>query len=96
MYDGAMNRECVELRIKAVPGASRTEVGEWLGDRLKVRVAAPPEDGKANRAICELVARHLGVSTAGVEIVSGASRAQKTLRIAGASATEVARVFGMP
>lgn len=91
---GSSSGPGVVLHVKAVPGASRTEVVGWLGDRLKIRVAAPPEGGKANRAICELVAERLGVSAAGVEIVSGALRAQKTLRIAGASAADVARVFG--
>lgn len=52
-----------------------------LGDRLKVRVAAPAEGGKANRALIDLVREWLGVEE--VEIVAGASSARKTLRVRG-------------
>jgi uncharacterized protein (TIGR00251 family) len=64
-----------------VPGASRSEIVGPLGRRLKVRVAAPPEGGKANRAVVELLRGWLGV--AGVEIVAGRGRAEKTARVAG-------------
>ena len=47
--------EGLHLRLKVVPGASRDAVAGPLGDRLKVRVAVAPEDGKANRAVCALV-----------------------------------------
>lgn len=70
------------LNIKAVPGAKRNEIAGRLGARLKVRVSQPPEDGKANRAICQLVARELGVKAARVSVQSGLTIAEKTLRIA--------------
>jgi uncharacterized protein len=71
----------IELSIKVVPGASRSEVAGVLGDRLKVRVAAPAEGGKANRAVVEVLREWLGVR--GVEIVSGSSSPEKTVRVAG-------------
>src|SRR5688500_13727470 len=40
----------VEIRLKAVPGARRSQIAGVLGDRLKLRIAAPPADGQANRA----------------------------------------------
>ena len=46
------------IRVKAVPGASRDEIAGPLGDRLKIRIAAPPEGGKANKAI----AKEMGLS----------------------------------
>ena len=67
-----------------VPGASRSGIAGVLGDRLKVRVAAPPEGGKANRALVELLSRWLGVRD--VEIVAGHSTAEKTVRVSGVSA----------
>ena len=68
-----------EIRLKVVPGASRSEVVGPLGDRLKVRVAAPAEAGKANRAVVELLEAWLGVK--GVTIVAGAASAEKTARV---------------
>ena len=72
-----------DLAIKVVPGASRTEVAGLLGNRLKVRVAAPAEGGRANRAVVELLRRWLGVQT--VEIVGGISSREKTVRVSGLS-----------
>lgn len=78
------------LLIKAVPGARRDEVSGWLGERLKVRVAAPPEDGKANAAICALLARELGLRESQIRIVSGLSRAEKSVEL---TATAMARLL---
>jgi uncharacterized protein len=66
-----------------VPGASRSEIVGVLGNRLKVRVAAPPEAGKANRAVIELLRGWLGVRE--VEIASGASSPEKTVLVLGLS-----------
>jgi uncharacterized protein (TIGR00251 family) len=74
----------LELAVKVVPGASRTEVAGPLGDRLKVRVAAPPEGGKANRALVRVLSQWLGVRD--VAIVAGHSSAEKTVRVSGLSA----------
>jgi uncharacterized protein len=71
----------VLLRIKAVPGASRDQIAGPLGDRLKVRVSAPPEGGKANDAICDLLAAALGVNRRDVAISSGASSPEKSVRV---------------
>lgn len=74
------------LRVKAVPGASRDALAGRLGDRLKVRVAAAPEGGKANEAICALVARALGVKPRQVSVAAGHASAEKTLRVEGYAA----------
>ncbi len=71
------------LHVKVVPGASRSAVAGVLGDRLKLRVAAPPEDGKANAAVVALLADVLGIPARQVELIAGHSRPQKTLRITG-------------
>jgi uncharacterized protein (TIGR00251 family) len=73
----------MELDVKVVPGASRTEIVGPLGNRLKVRVAAPAEGGKANRALVELLRKWLG--TRAVEIVAGVSSPEKTVRVLGLS-----------
>jgi uncharacterized protein (TIGR00251 family) len=69
------------LKVKVVPGARRTEIAGRYDDGLKVRVAAPPEDGKANRALVEVLARELGVKDGAVRIVRGHSSAQKLVEI---------------
>lgn len=79
--------------VKVVPGARREEVAGWLGDRLKVRVSAPPEDGRANRAVCALIARELNCSPRAVSVVVGASSPLKTLQIHGLGAAAVESVF---
>lgn len=81
------------LRVKAVPGAKRDEIsgvwGEGEQARLKIRVSAPPEGGKANKAICTLIARSLGVRQRDVAVVSGQTNPEKTLRIEGVDAERV-------
>ena len=71
----------VLIKVKAVPGASRDEISGMVGDRLKVRVSAPPEGGKANKAICALVAKALAVKPRLVTVESGHSSPEKTLRV---------------
>ncbi len=72
------------IPIKAVPGARRDEIAGMLGNRLKVRVSAPPEGGKANAAICALIAAALGLRARQVEIVAGHASPEKTVRVLGA------------
>lgn len=82
----------IAIRIKVVPGASRSKVVSVLGDRLKVAVAAPPEGGKANKAVCELFAKLLGVAKREVIITLGPMQPLKTVEVLGVSqcaATEV-------
>lgn len=71
----------LRLPVKVVPGASRGEIAGWMGDRLKVRVAAPPERGKANEALVELLAEVLGVPRARVRIVSGTASPLKVVEV---------------
>lgn len=73
--------DVVLIRIKAVPGASRDAIAGPLADRLKLRVAAPPEGGKANRAICKLLARALEVRPGDVEIRAGHASPDKLVAI---------------
>lgn len=81
----------ITLKIKVVPGASRTQLSGWLGDMLKVRVSAPPEQGKANAAVEALLARTLGLPVKSVRIASGKGSPQKLVEIEGLSAAELRR-----
>ncbi len=93
-----MSESTAETRItiKAVPGARRDEIVGMLGDRLKVRVIAPPEGGRANAAICALIADALGVKARQVEVVSGHASAEKTIRVAGAEPESVRKLLTQP
>jgi uncharacterized protein len=83
----------VLIWIKAVPGASRDEVAGIVGDRLKVRISAPPEGGKANKAIIKLLARKLKLKPAQITIESGQTNPEKTVRLSGCTAGEVGRLL---
>ena len=69
------------LRLLVVPGASRTEVVGLQGDRLKLRVAAPPEKGAANKKVLELLAKTLGLPKKAVRLTGGAQSREKVVAI---------------
>ena len=83
----------VVLRLHVQPGAGRTAVVGRHGDALKVRVAAPPERGRANDACVALVAETLGVPAAQVELVSGPASRAKRVRVTGVEADDVRRLL---
>jgi len=70
------------IRVKVTPRAAKSEVvGKMADGTLKVRIAAPPEKGKANAALCDLLARHFGVDSRAVSVVSGQSSSRKLVEI---------------
>ncbi len=81
--------ERVWIRVWVVPGSSRTEIAGLHGDALKVRVAAPAEKGKANRALLDLLSDRLGPAT--VRLVAGGAGRSKTIEVAGADLQDVER-----
>lgn len=82
----------VTLSLHIQPGASRTEAAGLHGEALKLRLAAPPVDGKANTCLIAFLADFLDIPKARVELVSGASSRQKRVRIAGLSAIALDRL----
>ena len=78
-----------QFAVKAVPGSSRDRIQGILGDALKVAVAAPPERGKANFAICALLAQALGVPVRNVTVIAGGTSPRKLVRALGITAAEV-------
>lgn len=71
------------LRLLIQPNARRTEVVGVQGSELKIRVAAPAHEGKANAELVRFVATTLGVPKRAVTIAHGASSRHKTVRIDG-------------
>lgn len=72
------------IAVHAQPGAKRTEVAGLHGDALKVRVAAPPLDDRANEALGAFLARKLGVAKRDVALVAGARSREKRFAVANA------------
>jgi uncharacterized protein (TIGR00251 family) len=68
------------VTVRVRPGSSRNEVVEQ-DDVVVVRVTAPPVDGKANKAVCRLLAQHYGVPPSRVEIIRGHSGRDKVVRL---------------
>jgi len=69
------------LRLTVVPGAQRTQVVGLYGDRLKVRLAAPPEKGSANRELIDFLARSLNLPKSSFQLTVGASSRSKVVAV---------------
>jgi uncharacterized protein len=68
------------LRLKVIPRSAKTEiVGTMADGTLKIKIAAPPEKGKANEELVRFLAAHFGVTR--VEILSGHTAALKMVRL---------------
>ena len=70
------------LAIQAQPNAKRTEVAGLHGDALKIRLAAPAQDGRANDCLVEFIAARLGVKRGQVRVVQGESSRRKVVAVA--------------
>lgn len=71
----------LSFKVHVQPGASRNQVLGFYGDALKLKLTAPPVEGKANKACIEILSETLGVPKTSIEIVSGHSSRQKNIRI---------------
>ena len=79
------------IRVRVTPRAARDGLAGWQGGVLRVRVTAPPVEGKANDAVERLLAQALGVAKSGVGVVSGAGAREKLVEVAGLSQDEAVR-----
>jgi len=73
----------MKLHIKVIPSSSRDSIVGWLEDTLKIKVKAPPEKGKANKAVIKLLEKKLKLCKGSVQIESGATTSRKTIEIHG-------------
>jgi len=81
------------LAVRAQPGARKNLVVGEHGEALKVAVTAPPEDGRANEAIVELLRKWLGLKRSQVELFTGQRARDKQVLIRGVSPSELAAVL---
>ena len=80
----------ITLTLHIQPGAKKTEFAGRHGDALKIRLAAPPVDGKANVALLKFVAETLRLPKSAVTLKSGQTSRRKVLEVIGAEAEQVA------
>jgi uncharacterized protein len=83
----------VRLRIHVQPNASKNQIVGLHGEALKIKVAAPPEDGRANAELCEFLAETLAIAKSRVTVVSGLSSRAKQLEIANISLDHVEKAL---
>lgn len=81
------------LTLHIQPGAKKTEVAGEHGDALKIRLAAPPVDGKANSALIAFVADRLGLARSAVSLKSGQTSRRKVLEVTDAPADTAKRLL---
>lgn len=79
------------MRLRVVPGSTRPGIVGRHGEAWKLRVAAPPERGRANDAAVELLAETLRVKPDAVRLVSGHGSRDKVVEVSGLDATEAER-----
>ncbi len=78
------------LSLKVQPRASKNEIGETVGDELKIKVTAPPVDSAANEAVVRLLAKILDCPRSSVQLLRGQTSRHKQVMIEGMSAEVVA------
>ena len=82
------------LTLHIQPGAKKTEVAGEHGDALKIRLAAPPVDGKANAALLQFIADRLGLAKSAVTLKSGQTSRRKVVEVCAVSESIVKKLFG--
>ena len=83
----------VIFSVKVVPGSSRTCIAGFLGGMLKVKLAAPAEKGKANKALIELLSDSFGVKKNQISILTGHTNPVKRIQISGITADGIKNKF---
>ena len=89
------NANGVVFTAKIVPGSSRTAVSGILDNMIKVRVAAPPEKGKANQCLIAFLAKRLGVKRNAIDIITGQTGPVKQVRVRQMSAAKLLERLGI-
>ena len=84
------------ISVRVQPRAARDEIAGRRAGSLLVRLTTPPVEGRANDALCRLLAKRLGVGRTKVTVVRGAASRDKLVKVEGISQAEVAATLGMP
>jgi uncharacterized protein len=84
----------VLLSVKLQPRASANEIGDALGNELRIKVTAPPVDAAANEALVKLLAQQLNCPRNRVDLVRGHTSRHKTVKLYGLTAEDVVKGLG--
>jgi uncharacterized protein (TIGR00251 family) len=84
------------ISVRVLPRAARDEIGGERAGALVVRLTAPPLQGRANTALCRLLAKRLGVAAGRVSVVRGHRSRDKVVRIEGLLEAEARRMLKTP
>ena len=88
--------ERARVRVHVQPRAARDAIGPWQAGRLEIRTTAPPVDGRANDAVCRLLAEALGIAPSRLTVVRGRRGREKAVQVAGLPVSEVLRRLNYP
>ena len=80
--------EVIILKVYLQPKSSKNEIVGPYRDGIKIKVTAPPNEGKANEALIRLLGKELGISPSSIEIIKGHHSREKTLKVLGVPSQE--------
>ncbi|MBI4682267.1 MAG: YggU family protein [Nitrospirae bacterium] len=80
---GGKNKTGLTIKIKVEPRSSKSGIVGPYGDALKVKLTSPPVEGRANKELIEVLAKGFGIAKKDVEIISGQSSKNKTVKLIG-------------
>jgi uncharacterized protein (TIGR00251 family) len=86
-----MGGPSTRLRLRVLPGSGKPGIVGRYGEAWKLRVAAPPERGKANEATLDMLADTLGIAATSLRLVSGHGSRDKTVEVSGLTTEEAER-----
>ncbi len=84
------------IAVHVTPKSAGDQIAGWRGGELSVKVTVAPEGGKANAAVCAVLAKALGVPKSSVRVVRGDTARHKQIEIDGVSESDMAAAFGEP
>jgi len=82
------------FNIRVQPNSPGNKINGFKGDALKVKVASPPIEGRANKACTNFLAKEFGVAKSDVEIIGGHKSRMKRVRVTGITPPEIERIIG--
>ena len=85
----------VIFKAKIVPASSKTAISGLLDGMLKIKLSAPPQKGKANQSMIDLLAKQLGVKKNAVSITAGQTKPVKNVQVLGISAEKLLDKLGL-